>query len=155
MHLSSRVTCLPLVLAFFYSAVNKSRPTQRILPPPLVAPSFVLFLRVLPKRHMLGFYFCVSLVFLLIIVQCDSFSPRFSSFFFLLQNTSGGRYVHFEIFTGFNVHHNSRVIFFPLTLFFFYSDVLKSSSVTLCFVLHPHRIPFIYPFICTICLSGT
>jgi hypothetical protein len=34
--------------------------------------------------------------------------------------------VYFVSFTGFTVHHNSSVTFFPLTLAFFYSAVIKS-----------------------------
>ncbi len=34
--------------------------------------------------------------------------------------------VHFVGLTGFNVHHRSNVTFFPLTLAFFYSDVINS-----------------------------
>jgi len=53
-------------------------------------------------------------------------------------------WVHFESFTGFTVHHSSSVTFFPLTLAFFYSAVIKSSirghvpsSKTVCPSLSP------------------
>ena len=36
--------------------------------------------------------------------------------------------VHFVIFTGFTVYHSSSVTFFPLSLVFFYTDVIKSSE---------------------------
>ena len=36
-------------------------------------------------------------------------------------------YVHFESFINFTVHHSFSVTYFPLTLVFFYSPVIKSS----------------------------
>ena len=39
--------------------------------------------------------------------------------------------VHFESFITFAVHHSSSVTFFPLTLDFFHSGVIKSSLLSI------------------------